>query len=126
MYDVLLELQTETLTEPQNRIGDMAGAVTMLVESQVNCSLPYSCDHCCPASDMAIEWQEEVFLQRILVPEGQEVPVGAPVAVACEFEESLEELDSYKVPDRQEVGSARTLSWQSYLQSGTETAKGCS
>ena len=39
MYDILLELETETLTEPQNRIGDMQGAVTMLVESQVACSL---------------------------------------------------------------------------------------
>ena len=70
--------------------------------------------------------QEEVFLQRILVHEGEEVDVGTPVAVACEFEESLSELASYKVPDRHDMGSARTLSWQSYLQSGTETSGGCS
>lgn len=34
-YDILYELATEEIAEPEYRIGDFAGRVTMLVEAQV-------------------------------------------------------------------------------------------
>lgn len=147
-YDILFELETEvslfcllaastlqpssakpglqTLTEPQNKIGDMEGSVTMLVESQVSMAALHAPSKRNAAAATQHCVQEDVFLQRILVDEGRELEVGTPVAVACEFEESLEALKEYTVPSKQDADKARTLSWQSYLQSGTETPGGCS
>ena len=105
MYDIFMEVDTDTLTEPENKLGKFEGTVTMLIESQ-----------------------EDVFLQRKLVEEGTEVPVGTPVALVCEFEEDLQGLADYKIPvsNMYEEGgeSPRLLTWQSYLKSDKGAAPG--
>lgn len=104
MYDILLELETESLVEEAYRLDDFAGSVTMLIETQ-----------------------EEAQLAKILVPEGQEVPVGTPIAVMCEDldQQQAAVAQASKVAsvkdlyaaDRQQTGpSVRTLVWQSYLK----------
>lgn len=98
IYDVFAEVQTDSLTEPENKVGKFEGTVTMLLESQ-----------------------EDVFLHRTLVPEGKEVKIGTPVAVVCEFEEDLPKLADWQAPV-QDVYSeggdqVRMLTWQSYLKS---------
>ena len=125
LYDILFELETETLTEPQNKLGDMEGSVTMLVEvcgRAAVCMLVVSGSR---SRHARLQSQEDVFLQRIIAQEGEECKVGEPVAVACEFEEDLPKLRDYQVPQGQELSKARSLTWQSYLQSGTETSGGC-
>ena len=106
MYDVLLEVETSSLVEEQNKLGDMEGSVVMLVESQ-----------------------EDLYLQRTLVQEGQDVKVGTPIAVACDFEDELSSLRSYEPPTNDLIADssmARTLVWQAYLKSGPQTPSGCS
>lgn len=103
-YDILLEVETSTLVEEQNKLGDMEGSVVMLVESQ-----------------------EDVYLQRILVGEGQDVRVGKPIAVACDFEDEQDSLSSYQPPTDDllaDSSMARTLVWQAYLKSGSPPS-GC-
>ena len=62
-------------------------------------------------------------MHSILVEEGKKVAVGTPVALMAELQESLPQLDKYKVPvSNIYKGSAsgspvRTLIWQSYLKS---------
>ena len=108
IYDIIAEIDTETLTEEENKLGKFEGTVTMLLESQ-----------------------EDVFLQRTLVDEGQEVTVGVPIALVCEFEEDLEELKDYQVPTpnlyKEGSDKYRMLTWQSYLKSDKgEGPSGCS
>ena len=108
LYDIVAEIDTETLTEEANKVGKFEGTTTMLLESQ-----------------------EDVFIQRILVKEGEQVKVGTPLAVVCEFEEDLDSLKDYKVPVDNLYGAGgsevRMLTWQSYLKSdkGDESG-GCS
>ena len=67
--------------------------------------------------------QEDGYLHSILVGEGKRVAVGTPVALMAELQESLPQLDRYKVPvsniyDGSASGSpVRALVWQSYLKS---------
>eukprot|EP00878_Enallax_costatus_P026642 GHUV01028597.1.p2 GENE.GHUV01028597.1~~GHUV01028597.1.p2 ORF type:complete len:136 (+),score=41.23 GHUV01028597.1:1071-1478(+) len=114
MYDVLLELETETLVEEAYRLDDFAGSVTMLIESQ-----------------------EEACMAKILVPEGQEVPVGTPIAIMCEDDDQLNAAaaqapkvasikDTYEADKQQAGPSVRTLVWQSYLkESKKEPGSSC-
>ena len=105
-YDILLEVETDSLVEEQNKLGDMKGPVVMLVESQ-----------------------EDVFLQRLLVQEGEEVAVNTPIAVACDFEDELKGLEDYTVPTddlKADSDKARILVWQAYLKTSSQTPSGCS
>lgn len=103
-YDILLELETESLVEEAYRLDDFAGTVTMLIESQ-----------------------EEACMAKILVPEGQEVAVGTPIAVMCEDEDQqqaaaaqadkITSIGNVYEEEQQQAGqSVRTLVWQSYLK----------
>lgn len=107
-FDIVAEIDTDTLTEPQSKVGKFEGTTTMLLESQ-----------------------EDVFWQQTLVDEGREVAVGTPLAVVCEFEEDLAELKEYKVPVDNLYGTGsekvRMLTWQSYLKSSKgDSSGGCS
>eukprot|EP00879_Flechtneria_rotunda_P017810 GHRR01018669.1.p1 GENE.GHRR01018669.1~~GHRR01018669.1.p1 ORF type:complete len:186 (+),score=37.20 GHRR01018669.1:157-714(+) len=113
MYDVVLEVQTESLVEDAYKVDEFAGKVTLLVEAQ-----------------------EEAHLAKLLAKEGQEVPVGEPIAVLCEDVEQLpaaakqgEQL-AQRVKNVYDVdqlgGSVRTLVWQSYLkEGGKQSGCGC-
>jgi Biotin-requiring enzyme len=57
-YQLIAELDTDSLVEPAYAVGTFAGRLTMLLESQ-----------------------EDVRLAAVLTPEGTEVAVGAPIAV---------------------------------------------
>ncbi|GLC33451.1 hypothetical protein PLESTM_000072600 [Pleodorina starrii] len=61
VYDVIATVETETLVEEAYRLDQFAGKVSLLVESQ-----------------------EEGFVARLLAAEGEEVPVGRPIALLCE------------------------------------------
>jgi pyruvate/2-oxoglutarate dehydrogenase complex dihydrolipoamide acyltransferase (E2) component len=68
-------------------------------------------------------------VHSILVPEGRNVPVGTPIAILADSQESLEQLGSYKPQVRnvyEEDGQMRTLIWQSYLKSDKGDSGGCS
>eukprot|EP00197_Chlamydomonas_leiostraca_P008548 CAMPEP_0202884766 /NCGR_PEP_ID=MMETSP1391-20130828/41319_1 /ASSEMBLY_ACC=CAM_ASM_000867 /TAXON_ID=1034604 /ORGANISM="Chlamydomonas leiostraca, Strain SAG 11-49" /LENGTH=191 /DNA_ID=CAMNT_0049567995 /DNA_START=378 /DNA_END=953 /DNA_ORIENTATION=- len=107
MYDVLYELATEEIAEPEYRVGDFAGNVVMLVEAQ-----------------------EEGWLAARLVQEGQAVvKVGTPVGVVCEDEDQAKQLSrqGYKCPtgdvyDEQQP-RVNVLTWQSYLKTGKKQVK---
>lgn len=76
-----------------------------------------------------VQAQEEGFLSKILVEEGKEVKVNEPVAIMCELEESLREIEDAKsaVDDLlRDHGNLRKLTWQSYLKEGSNEGKGCS
>ncbi|GAX84838.1 hypothetical protein CEUSTIGMA_g12259.t1 [Chlamydomonas eustigma] len=116
MYDVLMEVETEELVENVFKVGDFAGEVTLLVESQ-----------------------EEGYLAEILVDAGPSlVPVGRPVAVLVESQEDLlkwqEHLAKRPTPglkwqcpttnvydDTQPP--VAVLPWQSFLKSSTRKVK---
>ena len=74
--------------------------------------------------------QEDGFIHSILVPEGQNVTVGTPVALMTEYKEDLGTLDDYQPPTDNlysEGHELRTLTWQSYLKDDKgEGGKGCS
>ncbi|KAK9907314.1 hypothetical protein WJX75_001297 [Coccomyxa subellipsoidea] len=101
-YDIVMEVDTEELTENAYKVGKFAGNVTLLVEAQ-----------------------EEGVMHSHLVPEGKQVEVGTPVALMAEQRESLPDLDGYKPPQNvyAEESQVRTLIWQSFLKSdeGDET-----
>lgn len=105
-YDIIMEVDTQELTESAYKVGKFAGSVTLLVEAQ-----------------------EEGIMHSHLVPQGKQVKVGTPVALMAEQGQSLPILDGYKPPKNvyAEGSQDRTLIWQSYLKSekGDET-KGCS
>lgn len=69
-YEVIAEVATDSLVEPENRVGKFAGEVALLLEAQ-----------------------EDGFVARVLQPAGGApgavVKVGAPVAVLCEEEEEV-------------------------------------
>ena len=100
LYDVFLEVDTDTLTEAANKVGSFEGSVTMLIESQ-----------------------EDVYLERTLVEAGKDIPIGTPIALVCEFEEDLPKLAEYQVhqlPSNlygEDGDKVRMLTWQSYLKS---------
>ena len=122
-----MEVDTEGLTEDAYKVGEFAGNVTLLVEAQASCHRPAASLPACSvirARQIAVcVTQEDGFLHSILVGEGKKVPVGTPVALMAELQESLPQLDQYKVPvSNTYEGSAtgspvRTLVWQSYLKS---------
>ena len=74
--------------------------------------------------------QEDGYVHSILVPEGEKVAVGAPIALMTEYEEDLHTLDGYEPPTDdlyQEGRGLRTLTWQSYLKDDKGGGgKGCS
>ncbi|KXZ45833.1 hypothetical protein GPECTOR_50g627 [Gonium pectorale] len=109
MYDVLMTVETESLVEEAFKVDQFAGTVALLVESQ-----------------------EEGFVAGLLAAEGDEVPVGRPVAVLCE---RLEELAAVReavgsgellrgVDSVYESAPMRLLEWQSYLAQGPKSS-GC-
>lgn len=78
---------------------------------------------------MCLQAQEDGFLSRILVDEGQDVGVHTPVATMCEFEEDLEELaKNHAEVDKilEQSQSLRQMTWQSYLKEAKNGSKGCS
>ncbi|BDA47816.1 probable dihydrolipoyllysine-residue acetyltransferase component of pyruvate dehydrogenase complex, mitochondrial at N-terminal half [Coccomyxa sp. Obi] len=101
-YDIIMEVDTQELTEAAYKVGKFAGSVTLLVEAQ-----------------------EDGIMHSHLVPQGKQVKVGTPVALMAEQGQSLPDLDGYKPPENvyAEGSQDRTLIWQSYLKSeqGDET-----
>jgi pyruvate/2-oxoglutarate dehydrogenase complex dihydrolipoamide acyltransferase (E2) component len=103
-------VSTDTLVEEAYKVDDFAGTVTLLIESQ-----------------------EEGLLTHILVPEGQQVPVGTPIAIINEEAGSASQQQqqqgkaasqSYTCPssnvyDSQQP-SVRVLEWQSYLKDSSK------
>lgn len=92
---------------------------------------------CAGAVTLLLESQEEAYLAAVLVPEGKEVPIGAPVAVLCEEERDISAAadaaqrlaraglsnvyDEAAVQRQQQQEEARgfslqLLEWQSYLK----------
>lgn len=117
VYDIIAEVTTDNLVEEAYRVDDFAGSVTLLLESQ-----------------------EEAYLAAVLVPEGQEVQIGDPIAVLCEDESDMsaavdaaQQLKGFNVYD--EAGmqqqerrglSLQLLEWQSYLKdSSKESSSSC-
>lgn len=133
-YDLLCEVETTQLVEEAYRMGDFAGAVTLLIESQ-----------------------EDGILARRLAPEGASLPVGSPIAVLVERESGAQsdgsEPDSSDCSDSSAADGApgaepsalrrargyeppttdvydggqprvRVLEWQSYLKDSKEPS-GC-
>lgn len=86
---------------------------------------------------LLIETQEEAFVAKLLVPEGQEVPVGCPVALLADEEGKVEaaaqqaDLVARQISDvyddklQPQDGSVRTLVWQSYLKESSKDSGGC-
>jgi len=118
-YDIVAEVTTESLVDEAYKVDDFAGSVTLLLESQ-----------------------EEAYLAAVLVPEGQEVKIGTPVAVLCEGQDEIntvaaaaaEQLAGLDVYDeaamqqqQQRPGmSLQLLEWQSYLkESSKEPGSSC-
>ncbi len=106
-FDVICEVATDNLTEAGYRMGPFAGTVTLLVEAQ-----------------------EEGYVHRLLVQEGQKVPVGRPIAVVCDHEAPADHhhvVATSNVYDDSQ-GRVRVLSWQSYLKdsgAGAGSGGGC-
>jgi len=76
-----------------------------------------------------LQAQEDGFLSKVLVGEGEDVEVHTPVATMCEYEETLEELSQGEKDVRkflEDHGQLRKLVWQSYLKEAKEGQKGCS
>lgn len=86
---------------------------------------------------LLIETQEEAFVAKLLVSEGQEVPVGSPVALLADEEGKIEAAaqqadlvachvtDVYDDKVQPQDGSIRTLVWQSYLKESSRDSGGC-
>ncbi|WIA37806.1 hypothetical protein OEZ86_014670 [Tetradesmus obliquus] len=111
-YDLVLEVETETLVEEAYRLDDFAGKVTLLIEAN-----------------------EEAWLAKQLVPEGSELPVGKPVALLCEEQDQLQQaaqqaaavagVRSVYDHEAESGQSVRTLVWQSYLKESNKESGGC-
>lgn len=118
VYDILAEVTTDNLVEEAYRLDDFAGAVTLLLESQ-----------------------EEAYLAAVLVPDGQEVPIGTPVAILCEDESDVaatadaaqrlksagltnvyDEASMLRQQQQEEARgfSLQLLEWQSYLKESSK------
>jgi pyruvate/2-oxoglutarate dehydrogenase complex dihydrolipoamide acyltransferase (E2) component len=117
IYDIIAEVTTDNLVEEAYKVDDFAGSVTLLLESQ-----------------------EEAYLAAVLVPEGQEIQIGAPIAVLCEDEsdlsaaadaakqlEGLNVYDEAAMQQQERSGlSLQLLEWQSYLkESGKDGSSSC-
>lgn len=66
---------------------------------------------------MEVETQDDVVLARILAQPGQEVPVGAPIAVLAEEEDEVEKVASLtdaEVNARLDEGDFKAFMWQAY------------
>ncbi|GBF93517.1 dihydrolipoyllysine-residue acetyltransferase component 1 of pyruvate dehydrogenase, mitochondrial [Raphidocelis subcapitata] len=114
-YDLVCEIETEQLVEEAYRIGDFAGSVTLLIESQ-----------------------EEGLLARTLAPEGAALPVGAPIALVAEGvgegaapaarAAALAAAAAWQVGTSDVYDSSqpavRVLEWQSYLRDSKEEPGG--
>lgn len=93
------------------------------------------------AVTLLLESQEEAYLAAVLVPEGKEVPIGAPVAVLCEDEgdvsaasdaaqrlarAGLSNVYNEAAMQRQQQQEAargfslQLLEWQSYLKESSK------
>lgn len=73
--------------------------------------------------------QEDGFLGRVLVDEGQDVEVDTPVALMCELEEALKDISSNgkQIEELLQMHKQlRRLTWQSYLKEGKDRNTGCS
>ncbi|DBA66087.1 TPA: Pyruvate dehydrogenase complex component E2 1 [Trebouxia sp. C0005] len=99
-YDLLFELETESLTEEAYRVGDFEGNV-----------------------GMQIECVEDAFLAKQLVPpSSKSLPVGTPIGLLCEDEEDIQEVAQHQLPDdlneynKGDQKSYRFATWQSYLK----------
>jgi hypothetical protein len=81
---------------------------------------------------LLVESQEEGFVARRLGGEGEEVPVGRPIALLCEREEDISAVqeNADRIAKMEDVYSAshtprlRLLEWQSYLAQGPPSS-GC-
>lgn len=99
-YDLLFELETESLTEEAYRVGDFEGKV-----------------------GMQIECVEDAFLAKHLVsPGSQSLAVGTPIGILCEDAEDIEEVAKHQLPaglneyNSEDKHSYRFATWQSYLK----------
>lgn len=102
-YDVLCEVSTDTLAEEAYKVGDFAGTATLLVESQ-----------------------EEGYVHKLLLKEGQPVSVGTPIAIVGERPASGggHTLRTTNVYDDQQQ-QVKVLAWQAYLKESKKPSGGC-
>lgn len=108
-YELLFDLDTDSLTEDAYKVGDFEGTTTM----QIECI-------------------EEGFLAKILVPEGSDqVPVGTPIALMCEDEAEIKSVAEHKIGkdinQYAEGGNKpgyKFMTWQSYLRERKPDSKG--
>lgn len=109
-YDLVYELETESLTEEAYKMGDFAGRVAM-----------------------EIELVEDAYLARQLLPVSSKMlPVGTPIGLLCENDSDTKEVAQYKLPadfneySDEYAGQYRIASWQSYLKERkVEPSSGC-
>lgn len=106
VHDLLFEVTTEELVEEAYRMGDFAGKVTLLIESQ-----------------------EEGYLGPIFAKLGSTLPVGTPIALFAEDKQTLEKLYQMECPNVNiydaPASSVKCLPWQSYLKESSKTDTGC-
>jgi hypothetical protein len=127
-YDLLFELETESLTEEAYRMGDFEGA--RLFSSPLKLQYDVGLKHLdvFPLSQtgnvgMQIECVEDAFLAKQLVPpSSKSLPVGTPIGLLCEDEEDIQEVAQHQLPkdlneyNKGDQKSYRFATWQSYLK----------
>eukprot|EP00240_Pyramimonas_obovata_P011238 CAMPEP_0118930430 /NCGR_PEP_ID=MMETSP1169-20130426/7124_1 /TAXON_ID=36882 /ORGANISM="Pyramimonas obovata, Strain CCMP722" /LENGTH=121 /DNA_ID=CAMNT_0006872787 /DNA_START=346 /DNA_END=711 /DNA_ORIENTATION=- len=104
------------ITRWHKQIGDRIDAYDLLYEVETN--------HLTVREDevftLDVEAHEDGYLGAILVQDGDEIDVGAPIAVVCDEEKDLEHFKDYKAPSEQEAAAAyekRSFLWQAYTKS---------
>lgn len=124
-YELLFELETESLTEEAYRVGDFAGQpVQPFADSVAMCLLENIFIWVCPTGKVAmqIESIEDAFLaKQLVVPSDEALPVGTPIALLCELQEDIEQVAKHQLPANLNEYSKskhayRFATWQSYLK----------
>ena len=129
-YDLLFELETESLTEEAYRLGDFAGRLSAQQQRSdfsellhvISSSAQTRC--CCSTGKvgMQIECVEDAYFARQLVaPGAQSLPVGTPIGILCENEEDMPEVAKLQLPTSLNAYNSkdtpyRFATWQSYLK----------
>eukprot|EP01023_Acetabularia_acetabulum_P058740 TRINITY_DN697_c0_g1_i1.p1 TRINITY_DN697_c0_g1~~TRINITY_DN697_c0_g1_i1.p1 ORF type:complete len:194 (-),score=33.90 TRINITY_DN697_c0_g1_i1:720-1301(-) len=103
--ELIVELETDSLTQDAEKIGKFEGKLTLEIEST-----------------------EEVYLAKILEHNGsKQLKVGVPIAVLCESATQVKKASEFDPPllnvydDETQI---RTLSWQAYLKAEDQRGMG--
>ncbi|CAG9464077.1 unnamed protein product [Pedinophyceae sp. YPF-701] len=78
---------------------------------------------------MLLEVVDDGYVARRIAAEGEELQVGAPIAVLCEDEEAVEGLADHVPPysdlEGQGVPVGAQAIWQAYFKNPEDKAQGC-